>query len=131
MPAPLRLAVIGAAHSHVRYALDEVPLRADLALVGVADPDPATAGRYAGEFGVPAYDDHRRLLDELRPEVVMIAGIYADRAEALDSLSAGREPETSTAAGFVATRVALLAQQSADAGGVVLPWTDRQRGQAG
>ena len=51
MPAPLRLAVIGAAHSHVRYALDEVPLRADLALVAVADPDPATAGRYAGEFG--------------------------------------------------------------------------------
>ena len=90
MPAPLRLAVIGAAHSHVRYALDEVPLRADLALVAGADPDPATAGRYAGEFGVPAYDDHRRLLDELRPDVVMIAGIYSDRAEAIvDSLRAG------------------------------------------
>ena len=41
MPVPLRLAVIGAAHSHVRYALDEVTLRPELALVGVADPDPA------------------------------------------------------------------------------------------
>jgi predicted dehydrogenase len=90
MPAPLRLAVIGAAHPHVRYALDEVPLRADLDLVGVADPDPAIAGRYAAEFGVPAYSDHRRLLDDLRPDVVMIAGIYADRAEAIvDSVRAG------------------------------------------
>ena len=90
MPAPLRLAVIGAAHSHVRYALDEVPLRPDLELIAVADPDPVTAGRYAGEFGVPAYDDRRRLLDELRPDVVMIAGIYADRAGAIvDSLRAG------------------------------------------
>lgn len=90
MPAPVRLAVIGAAHSHVRYALDEVPLRPDLTLVAVADPDNATATRYAGEFGVPAYDDHRRLLDDLRPDVVMIAGIYADRAEAIvDALHAG------------------------------------------
>ena len=90
MPASLRLAVIGAAHAHVRYALDEVPLRADLDLVAVADPDPATAGRYAAEFDVPAYDDHRRLLAELRPDVVMIAGVYADRAEAIvDSLRAG------------------------------------------
>jgi predicted dehydrogenase len=90
MPAPLRLAVIGAAHAHVRYALDEVTLREDLALIAVADPDPAIAGRYAVEFGVPAYDDHRRLLDDRRPDVVMIAGIYADRAEAIvDSLRAG------------------------------------------
>ncbi|HET6987077.1 MAG TPA: Gfo/Idh/MocA family oxidoreductase [Kribbella sp.] len=90
MPAPLRLAVIGASHAHVRYALDEVTLRADLTLVAVADPDPETAGRYAGEFDVPAYDDHRRLLDELRPDVVMVAGIYAERAEAIvDSLRAG------------------------------------------
>jgi len=90
MPVPLRLAVIGAAHSHVRYALDEVTLRPDLSLVAVADPDPATAGRYAAEFDVPAYDDHRRLLEELRPDVVMIAGIYAERAEAIvDALHAG------------------------------------------
>jgi len=90
MPAPLRLAVIGAAHAHVRYASDEVPLRDDLTLVAVADPDRATAGRYADEFDVPAYDDHRRLLDVLRPDVVMIAGIYADRAEAIvDALHAG------------------------------------------
>ncbi|TCO36036.1 putative dehydrogenase [Kribbella steppae] len=90
MPAPLRLAVIGAAHAHVRYALDEVTARENLVLVGVADPDPATAARYAGEFDVPAYDDHGRLLDELRPDVVMVAGIYADRAEAVvDSLRAG------------------------------------------
>ena len=49
--------------------------------------------------------------------------------DAFDALAAGVEPETSTAAGFAATRVALLAQESADAGGVVLPW--QLRGQSG
>ena len=43
-------------------------------------------------------------------------------ADAFDASSAGREPEIGTAAGFAATRVALLAQESADAGGVVVPW---------
>jgi predicted dehydrogenase len=77
----LRLAVLGAAHAHVRYALDEPAHRDDLELVGVSDP----GGAYDA-----SYTDHRRLLDELRPDVVMIAGIYADRSAAIvDALAAG------------------------------------------
>lgn len=83
LPKPCRLAVIGAAHAHVSYALDELAHRDDLALVGIADSDPQTAERYAVEHGVTAYSDHRLLLDERQPDVVMIAGIYADRAEAI------------------------------------------------
>jgi len=77
----LRLAVLGAAHAHVRYALDEVDRRDDVDLVGVSDP----AGGYDA-----GYTDHRRLLDDQHPDVVMIAGVYADRAAAVvDALRAG------------------------------------------
>ncbi|WP_328991552.1 Gfo/Idh/MocA family oxidoreductase [Kribbella sp. NBC_01245] len=81
-----RLAVIGAAHAHVSYALDELAYRDELVLVGIADPDSQIAER----FGVAAYSEHRRLLDEQKPDVVMIAGIYAERAAAIvDALYAG------------------------------------------
>jgi predicted dehydrogenase len=88
--ASTKLAVIGAAHAHVRYALDELPHRDDLSLVGIADPDPRTAGKYAAEHDTVAYTDHKLLLDEQQPDIVMIAGIYADRAAAIvDALHAG------------------------------------------
>ena len=82
----LRLAVAGAAHPHVAYVLDELPLRTDVELVGISDPDPSLARRY----GVPSYADHRSLLDEQRPDVVVVAGIYADRGQVVvDALRAG------------------------------------------
>jgi predicted dehydrogenase len=78
---PLRLAILGAAHPHVRYALDELAHRDDMRLVGISDP--------GGAFDAD-YRDHRKLLDEQHPDVVMIAGVYADRAAAVvDALHAG------------------------------------------
>lgn len=86
----LRLAVVGAAHPHVAYVLDELAHRADVVLVAVSDPDPALAAGHAAPHGAAAYRDHRALLAEQRPDVVAVAGIYADRAEAVvDSLDAG------------------------------------------
>ncbi|MFD4635802.1 Gfo/Idh/MocA family protein [Lentzea sp. NPDC058436] len=87
MPDPvLRLAVAGAAHPHVAYVLDELPLRTDVALVGISDPDPALAHRY----GVPAYADHHSLLEAQQPDVVVVAGIYFERgAIVADALRAG------------------------------------------
>lgn len=87
MPDPvLRLAVAGAAHPHVAYVLDELPLRTDVELVGISDQDPSLARRH----GVPAYPDHRSLLDAQRPDVVVVAGIYAERGPVVvDALRAG------------------------------------------
>jgi predicted dehydrogenase len=86
----MRLAVVGAAHPHVGYALDEVAHRQDVTLVAVSDLAPDLARRYTGPQKCKFYSDHRQLLAEQRPEVVMIAGIYSDRAEAIvDALESG------------------------------------------
>ena len=86
----LRLAVLGAAHPHVTYALDELSHRDDLELVAVSDPDPQLAAHYAQPHAARTYADHRALLAEHRPDVAMVAGIYADRAQAvIDALDAG------------------------------------------
>ncbi|MZD03730.1 Gfo/Idh/MocA family oxidoreductase [Streptomyces sp. SID5785] len=87
----LRLAVLGAAHPHVTYALDELPHHAPAyTLVAVSDRDPALAAAHAGPHRARAYTDHRALLEAERPDVVMVAGVYADRARTVvDALDAG------------------------------------------
>jgi UDP-N-acetyl-2-amino-2-deoxyglucuronate dehydrogenase len=41
-------------------------------LAGVCDIDPARATATAGRYGVPAFSDHRQLLESVRPEVVHV-----------------------------------------------------------
>lgn len=86
-----RIAIIGAAHPHVDYVLDELT-RADRAafeLVGVQDSDPAVAEHHAARFGVPAFDRAEDLLAE-GVDVAVIAGVYGARgADAVAALRAG------------------------------------------
>ncbi|MFB8189020.1 Gfo/Idh/MocA family protein [Microbacterium sp. NPDC055988] len=86
-----RIAIIGAAHPHVDYVLDELT-RADRAafeLVGVQDSDPAVAARHAARFGVPAFDRAEDLLAE-GVDVAVIAGVYGARgADVIAALRSG------------------------------------------
>src|SRR5690349_9559037 len=88
----LRIAIAGAAHPHAAYVTAEVDRYDDFQLVGVADPDRAVAERYATPYRAKVFTDHRELLDETSPDVVMVAGIYADRGRAVvDALDAGAQ----------------------------------------
>ena len=77
-PPPLRHAVIGVGagifRSH-RRALETVGAE----FVGVSDVNEATAGERAAELGCPAYLDHRRMLDETRPDNNQLAFELVDR----------------------------------------------------
>ncbi|MDX2971732.1 Gfo/Idh/MocA family oxidoreductase [Kribbella solani] len=85
-----RIAIAGAAHPHVAYATTEVDERDDVQLVAVSDPDRTTAERWATPYEAKVFTDHRQLLDEARPDVVMVAGIYSDRGQVVvDALDAG------------------------------------------
>jgi predicted dehydrogenase len=84
----LRIALIGAGvmgrqhHQHLQ-ALAEAQLCA------LADPGPQAA-EFAAECGVPYFADYRQMLDEARPEAVIIANPNALHVStALDCLAAG------------------------------------------
>ena len=87
----MKVAILGAAHPHVSYALDEVEHRRELELVAACEADSQMREQYLGELGdVPVYDDPSRLLATHEIDVALVAGIYSERAAAtLLALDAG------------------------------------------
>ncbi|NIK61697.1 Gfo/Idh/MocA family protein [Kribbella shirazensis] len=85
-----RLAIAGAAHPHVAYVTAEVDRGDGYELVAVADPDRATAEKWAAPYGAQVFTDHQEMLRAAAPDVVMVAGIYGDRGQVVvDALDAG------------------------------------------
>ncbi|HST05799.1 MAG TPA: Gfo/Idh/MocA family oxidoreductase [Chloroflexia bacterium] len=74
-PAPRRVAVIGAGamgRNHLRV-LNDLEGAEQALLVGVSDADEATAQRSGRRFGTPAYIDYMRMLDNEKPDAVVVA----------------------------------------------------------
>lgn len=88
MAEPLHIALIGAGvmgRQHHQYLKDLPEAR----LCAVADPGPQAAA-FAAECGVPCFADHRRMLDEARPQAVIVANPNALHVStALDCVAAG------------------------------------------
>lgn len=69
----LKAAVIGVGsmgYNHVRVYRE---MENEVELVGVEDHDPQTASKVGARFGVPAFTDFRKLLDEAQPDLVSLA----------------------------------------------------------
>lgn len=86
-----RVAILGAAHPHVSYALDEVAARPDVELVAAAEADPAMRAAFlSGLDGVPVLERVDDLLAAHDVDVALVAGVYGGRAAAvLAALDAG------------------------------------------
>ncbi len=88
MAEPLRIALIGAGvmgRQHCQH-LNDLP---EARLCAVADPGPQAAA-FAAECGVPHFADHRRMLDEGRPQAVIVATPNTLHVStALDCIAAG------------------------------------------
>lgn len=86
----MKVAILGAAHQHVDYALTEVAHRDELELVGASEPDPDLRARFLGDLEVPLYETAEELLAAHDVDVALIAGIYSSRAAAtVAALEAG------------------------------------------
>ena len=82
-------AVIGCGDVSVVH-LRAIEKLAGVDLVGVCDTDPARAAAAAGRYGVPAFTDHRQLLDAARPDVVHVCTPHHQHVPAaIDCLDAG------------------------------------------
>ena len=86
----MKVAILGAAHQHVDYALTEVGQRDELELVAASEPDPQLRERFLAGISAPLYDTPHQLLDVHDVDVALIAGVYSERAEAaIAALRAG------------------------------------------
>ena len=78
----MKVAILGAAHPHVAYALDEVAARVDLELVAVCEPDePLRSAYLPADLTAPVYDTAAALLDAHEVDVALVAGVYSRRGE--------------------------------------------------
>ena len=78
----MKVAILGAAHQHVDYALAEVEHREELELVAVAEADETLRRRFLPGIEAPSYRSAQELLAEHDVDVALVAGIYSQRAGA-------------------------------------------------
>ena len=119
MAEPLRIALIGAGvmgRQHYQH-LKNLP---EARLCAVADPGPQAAA-FAAECGVPYFADHRRMLDEARPQAAIVANpntLHVDTA--LDCIAADVPVLLEKPVGVHLDEVRELVAASANAGVPVL-----------
>lgn len=88
MSEALPLAVIGAAHSHLDYVLDEVAARAEVRIVAVVEHDPARLALLEQRTGAPGYADHHAMLRQHRIAAAAVVTEFGHRAAIVADLAA-------------------------------------------
>lgn len=80
----MKVAILGAAHPHVNYVLEELRHRPGLQLVGAAEPDPSMRHQFLGGLeDIPVIDDIAQLAESVDFDVALVAGVYSQRAAAV------------------------------------------------
>lgn len=72
--APLRVAIAGMVHGHVEGFLQHSLHRADIQIVGIAEPDQQVAARYAAQFNLDRgllFTDLEGMLQKTHPQAVL------------------------------------------------------------
>lgn len=72
MTSPLRLALVGAAHPHVDYVLDEVARRDDVEIVGLFEHDESRRAWLRRRAPAPAFDNLDALIATARPDIAAV-----------------------------------------------------------
>lgn len=81
------IAIIGAAHQHVDYVLDEAARRQDVTIVAVADHDPARRQTLSDRTGAPGYPDLATVLDRHTIRAAAVVTEFARRAPIVAELA--------------------------------------------
>ena len=90
-PAPLRVGMAGLVHGHASGFLTRYLKRADLDLVGIAEPDAAVAAKYQQRFGLDPsklFASLDRMLDATRPEAVVVFTDTFDHLRVVEACAA-------------------------------------------
>ena len=90
-PRPLRIAIVGLVHGHVRGFLDRVKDRTDVQLVALVDSDTALLEQYRQRYGLAPERAHSSLegmLDSARPEAVAVFTSTYDHPKVVEACAA-------------------------------------------
>ena len=85
---PVRLAIVGLVHGHVRGFLDRLKGRTDVQLVGVVDPDATLRDKYRERYGLTVDIFHptvEAMLDAARPQAVAIFTSTYDHPQVVEA----------------------------------------------
>jgi predicted dehydrogenase len=87
-PVPVRLAIVGLVHGHVRGFLDRLKGRTDVELVGVVDPDASLRESYRERYALAPEIFHgtvEAMLDAARPQAVAIFTSTYDHPQVVEA----------------------------------------------
>jgi predicted dehydrogenase len=88
---PIRLAIVGLVHGHVRGFLDRLRDRTDVTLVGVVDPDAALRERYRERYALRPDVLHatvEAMIEAAHPDAVAIFTSTFDHPKVVEALAA-------------------------------------------
>jgi scyllo-inositol 2-dehydrogenase (NADP+) len=88
---PVRLAIAGLVHGHVKGFLDRLRGRTDVQLVGIADPDGALRESYRGRYDLAPsllFPTVGAMLEAARPDAVAIFTSTSDHPEVVEACAA-------------------------------------------
>ncbi len=74
-PKPLRVAIVGLVHGHVKGLLPALEKSSDVKLVAIEEPDAALSQQYAEKYYLDRslfYSDLGKMLDAVRPDAVLV-----------------------------------------------------------
>src|SRR6185312_11802468 len=88
----MRIVLTGVSHWHTPFYLDPLLAMADVAVIGVSDPDLARAQEMASKARCPAFGDYREMCARLKPDFAFALGRHCDMADAARWLIGERIP---------------------------------------
>ncbi len=77
----MRIVIIGVSHWHTPFFLNPSVEMANVAVVGVSDPDLSRTGAAAARAGCPAFADYREMCARLKPDFAFALAPHRDMAE--------------------------------------------------
>jgi predicted dehydrogenase len=72
---PIRVAIVGLVHGHIKGFLSALPQNANATLVGIEEPDTALAAQYAADYHLDKklfYTDVETMLNQQHPDAVLV-----------------------------------------------------------
>ena len=112
---PIRVAIVGLTHGHVKGFLHNLPTSTSAKLVAIVEPDIALAKKYADQYKLDPslfYTDEETMLNKLHPDAVLGYGTIAEHRKVIEIAakhgvhSMVEKPLTTTIADALAIREA-------------------------